>query len=573
MQRKGSSRWSRTVLTFAFVVPLACAAGADERKQLAFDVIERNAQQMTDISDALFYFGELGMQEFESTKLLKDTLTAAGFKVELGGADMPTNFWAEYGSGRPKIAIVTEVDALPGGSQTPGTYERKPLVKDGPGHMEGHNTHGGVASLAAFAVKQVMQRHNIPGTVAISFGPAEEQIASRPYLVRAGYFKDVDAIIYLHIGEGLTTGYGLQNYAAISSIFTFQGKTAHGAVNPWDGKDAVDAVELMDIGFDKLREHLRPTYRAHRTITAGGIQPNIIADKGQIWWFVRDAGMPAAKETYDKLLKIAEGAALMTGTTWEVKYAASAWPQLASRTIAESVQKNIEMVGMPKWSEQEQQFAKDFQKAAEKPMVGLRTVPTPLGGRTQATSSNDNGDVSWVVPAGLVNFPASVPGIGYHEWKAAVTPVSSISHKGQVTGAKVLAASIIDLMTTPELLQKARAEFEVEFEEDAVLLAGSTRRQAGSRAQPRGDGEIPRRDAQVLSGQDAALQLKGRGARSSRERDQELSGGTNKRPTLPRPTAGKCVTPSSLRGRHLAGHHISPCPIRDRPRQYGFERP
>jgi len=440
----------------------ATAASADERKQLAFDVVERNAQQMTDISDSLFYFGELGMQEIESTKLLKDTLSAAGFKVELGGAGMPTNLWAEYGSGRPKIAIVTEVDALPGGSQTPGTYERKPLVKDGPGHMEGHNTHGGVASLAAFAVKQVMQRTNLPGTVAISFGPAEEQIASRPFLVRAGYFKDVDAIIYLHIGEGLTTGYGVQNYAAISSIFTFHGKTAHGAVNPWDGKDAVDAVELMDIGFDKLREHLRPTYRAHRTITVGGIQPNIIPDKGQIWWFVRDASMPAAKETYDKLVKIAEGAALMTGTTWDVQYAASAWPQLASKTIAEAVQKNIDMVGMPKWTEQEQSFARDFQKFAEKPVMGLRTAVTPLGGRAQSTSSNDNGDVSWVVPAGLLNFPSSVPGVQYHEWKAAVTPVSSISHKGQVMGAKVLAASIIDLLTTPELVAKARAEFETE---------------------------------------------------------------------------------------------------------------
>ena len=440
----------------------ATAASADERKQLAFDVVERNAQQMTDISDSLFYFGELGMQEIESTKLLKDTLSAAGFKVELGGAGMPTNLWAEYGSGRPKIAIVTEVDALPGGSQTPGTYERKPLVANGPGHMEGHNTHGGVASLAAFAVSQVMQRHNIPGTVALSFGPAEEQIASRPFLVRAGYFKDVDAIIYLHIGEGLTTGYGVQNYAAISSIFTFHGKTAHGAVNPWDGKDAVDAVELMDIGFDKLREHLRPTYRAHRTITVGGIQPNIIPDKGQIWWFVRDASMPAAKETYDKLVKIAEGAALMTGTTWDVQYAASAWPQLASKTIAEAVQKNIDMVGMPKWTEQEQSFARDFQKFAEKPVVGLRTAVTPLGGRAQSTSSNDNGDVSWVVPAGLLNFPSSVPGVQYHEWKAAVTPVSSISHKGQVMGAKVLAASIIDLLTTPELVAKARAEFETE---------------------------------------------------------------------------------------------------------------
>ena len=440
----------------------ATAASADERKQLAFDVVERNAQQMTDISDSLFYFGELGMQEIESTKLLKDTLSAAGFKVELGGAGMPTNLWAEYGSGRPKIAIVTEVDALPGGSQTPGTYERKPLVKDGPGHMEGHNTHGGVASLAAFAVKQVMQRTNLPGTVAISFGPAEEQIASRPFLVRAGYFKDVDAIIYLHIGEGLTTGYGVQNYAAISSIFTFHGKTAHGAVNPWDGKDAVDAVELMDIGFDKLREHLRPSYRAHRTITIGGIQPNIIPETGQIWWFVRDASMPAAKETYDKLVKIAEGAALMTGTTWDVQYAASAWPQLASKTIAEAVQKNIDMVGMPKWTEQEQSFARDFQKFAEKPVVGLRTAVTPLGGRAQSTSSNDNGDVSWVVPAGLLNFPSSVPGVQYHEWKAAVTPVSSISHKGQVMGAKVLAASIIDLLTTPELVAKARAEFETE---------------------------------------------------------------------------------------------------------------
>src|SRR6476619_1930442 len=379
MQAK--AHWRIGILSFVLALSTAGAAGAaDERKQLAFDVIERNAQQMTDISDALFYFGELGMQEFESTKLLKDTLTAAGFKVELGGADMPTNFWAEYGSGRPKIAIVTEVDALPGGSQTPGTYERKPLVKDGPGHMEGHNTHGGVASLAAFAVKQVMQRHNIAGTVAVSFGPAEEQIASRPYLVRAGYFKDVDAILYLHIGDALATGHGVQNYAAISSVFTFHGKTAHGAVNPWDGKDAVDAVELMDIGFDKLREHLRPTYRAHRTITFGGIQHNIIPDKGQIWWFVRDASMPAAKETYDKLMKIAEGAALMTGTTFDVKYAASAWPQLVSKTLAEAIQKNVDLVGMPTWTEEEQQRARDFQKMYDKTVIGLRTAVITLGG-------------------------------------------------------------------------------------------------------------------------------------------------------------------------------------------------
>src|SRR5262249_10047527 len=252
----------------AFAGVLAApAVHADARKQLAFETIDRNAEQMAAISDAIFFYGEPGMQELESTKLLKGTLEAAGFRVELGGAGTPTNLWAEWGSGRPKIAIVTEIDALPSGSQKPLALDHTPLLPRAPGHMEGHNPHGGVASVAAFAVKQAMARFNIPGTVAISFGPAEELLASRPFIVRAGYFKDVDAIIYLHIGPTLATGYGVQNYAAISSIFTFHGKTAHGAVNPWDGKDAVDAVELMDIGFDKLREHLRPSYRAHRTIT------------------------------------------------------------------------------------------------------------------------------------------------------------------------------------------------------------------------------------------------------------------------------------------------------------------
>jgi aminobenzoyl-glutamate utilization protein B len=436
------------------------AAEPDAAKSLAYDVVERNAEQIATIGDTVYYFGELGMQEFESAKFVKQVLESIGFTVETGAAGMPTNIWAHWGTGKPQVVIVSEMDALPGGSQTPGSIERKPLVAGGPGHMEGHNTHPGVAIGAAYAVKQAMERYNIPGSVAISLGPAEEQLASRPFLVRTGLYRGADIAILLHIADTFSAGYGLMNYAAISAKFTFHGKTAHGAVDPWNGKDAVDAVELMDLGFDKLREHLRPTYRAHRAITAGGIQPNIIPDYGQIWWFVRDANMPAAKETFDKLVKIAEGATLMTGTTMEYQIDTAAWPQLGLKSIAETLQSNIDAVGMPKWSAEEQDFARRFQSAMGMKVVGLNTTQTPLGQRVQTAASNDSGDVTWVVPSAALNFPASVPGINYHNWQAAVTPASTIAHKGMVLGSKVLAGAILDFMTKPELIKKARAEFE-----------------------------------------------------------------------------------------------------------------
>jgi aminobenzoyl-glutamate utilization protein B len=459
----------RRVFLTSMALPCVLATGAafaDDRKSAAFEIIDRNAATMAQISDSIYSYAELGMQEVKSTKLLKETLEAAGFEVEMGGAGMPTNLWAKWGSGKPAIAISTEIDALPEGSQTPGSIARKPLVAGAPGHMEGHNTHGGVATGAAFAVKTIMERDKLPGTIIVSFGPAEEQLISRPFLVRAGYFKDVDAALIIHIGDNLDTGYGLQNYAAISAKFTFHGKTAHGANNPWDGKDAVDAVELMDIGFDKLREHLRPTYRAHRTITMGGVQPNIIPDKGQIWWYVRDATAPAAKETFDKLTKIGEAAAMMTGTTMDPpEFVASAWPQLGNKVLSENLVANMELVGLPKWSADEEAFAKEFQNANDKPALGLAKALPANKARPQGAASNDNGDVTWVMPTGLMKFPASVPGIGYHAWPAAVTPTSSIAHKGMVVGAKVLAASMLDLLTSPKLLDAARQNFEQDTED------------------------------------------------------------------------------------------------------------
>ena len=443
-----------------FVFAPAPADSPGDPKRVAFEVIDRNADQIATVSDVLYYFAEPGMQEHESSKYVKETLERAGFAVELGGAGMPTNVWAKWGSGKPVIAIATEMDALPEGSQTPGSIPRKPLVEGAPGHMEGHNVMGAVGVGAAFAVKKAMEQFKIPGTIVLSIGPAEEQLMSRPYLVRDGYFKDVDAAILTHVADGSATGYGLQNYALIGAKFTFKGRTAHGGVNPWDGKDAVDAVVLMDIGFDKLREHLRPTYRGHRTITNGGVQPNIIPDTGQIWWFIRDANGPWAKENFDKLVDIARGAALMTGTTMEMEPFGAAWPSLGNKAIAEAIQKNIDMVGMPKWTGEENKFAKELQKSLGRKEEGLPAKVSPLTAARQNSSSNDIGDITWVVPTATVRFPVVVPGVQAHHWTAGITPTMSIAHKGAVVGAKVIAASVLDLFTSSELRTAARKQFE-----------------------------------------------------------------------------------------------------------------
>jgi len=448
-----------TACVLAAAVAPAVYAASDEQKQYAFDVIDRNAAQAAVVGDSLFYFGELGMQEHESAKFLKQTLEGIGFKVEVGGAGMPTNVWAEWGSGKPKIVIVTEIDALPEGSQDPLSMPRKPLVPGAPGHMEGHNTHGAVAVAAAHALKRTMERYKLPGTVAVSFGPAEEQLISRPFLVRAGYFKDADAAILIHIGDNMRTTFGFRNYAAISAKFTFHGKTAHGAVAPWEGRDALDAVELMSIGFDKLREHLKPTYRGHRVITMGGIQPNVIPDLAQIWWYVRDASGPAAKENFDKLVNIGKGAALMTGTTMDMEFVASAWPQLANKAMAEAIQKNIDAVGLPKWSDEDVKFAREFQTSLGLKPVGLNTQPVKFGAAQQSFASNDSGDVTWNVPTGTLDFAAGIPGVSSHNWQAAVGKTGPIAHKGSVAGAKILAASMLDLLTSPDLLQRVRDQF------------------------------------------------------------------------------------------------------------------
>ncbi|MFQ5684501.1 MAG: amidohydrolase, partial [Candidatus Binatia bacterium] len=230
-------------------------------KKFVLDVVDQNKEQIALLGDNIFYFAEMGMQEFETSGLMSGILENAGFQVERGISGMPTAFMATYGSGKPVIALHTEFDATPGCSQAAGVTELKAITEGAPGHTEGHNVNAAVLIASAFAVKKAMDEFKLPGTLKIFGAPAEEELVSRPYFVRDGYFKEVDVAIHDHIGGEFATMYGLRQYALISAEFTFKGESAHAATAPWKARDALDAAVLMDIGFDKLREHLEPTQR------------------------------------------------------------------------------------------------------------------------------------------------------------------------------------------------------------------------------------------------------------------------------------------------------------------------
>jgi aminobenzoyl-glutamate utilization protein B len=279
----------------------------------------------------------------------------------------------------------------------------------------------------------------------------------------------VDAAFHAHVGSDLSTSYGARQYAVMSVEYEFFGKTAHAAASPWTGASAADAVKLMDVGWDALREHLPPTQRSHSVITNGGVQPNVVPDYAKIWYYFRESTYEGANGLYTKARSVAQGAALMTGTTFKEKVLAAAWPTRDNRTMAEVVQRNIELVGLPAWTEEEQALARRVQKAAGARETGLETRLGPLEEAVQGTSSNDSGDITWSVPHGRITFPANVGGVPVHHWAAAIAEATSIAHKGEVAGAKVMAASVIDLLTTPAVLAKAKETF-------AQEVAGSTYR-------------------------------------------------------------------------------------------------
>ncbi len=431
-------------------------------KEFILDAVEHNRDAIALLCDNIFYYAELGMQEFETSKLMMELLEKAGFTVEKNLSGMPTAFVATYGSGKPVIALHTEYDATPASSQRAGVTEPTPIVEGAPGHTEGHNVNGAVMIGAAVAIKKAMDQFAIKGTLKVFGAPAEEQLVSRPYFVRDGYFQDVDVALHDHIGKEFGTVYGLRQYALISAEFTFKGQSAHAATAPWNAKDALDAVVLMDLGWDKLREHLEPTQRSHRVITNGGDQPNVIPNRSSIWWFFREATAEKTRALFEKAKRIAQGAALMTDTSYSVNVLSAVWPTRANRALAEVIQRNVEQIGMPQWSEGEQRLVCDLQSKIGSKPIGMPTKTATLKECVQSVSANDSGEVSWVVPTGLITFPSNIPGVSYHHWSAGVSLATSIAHKGAVAGAKAMAGSAMDLFLEPRLVAKAKETFKDE---------------------------------------------------------------------------------------------------------------
>jgi len=417
-------------------------------------------QQMV---DQIFSFSELGFQEYETSKYVTGILEKHGFRVERGVAGIPTAWIATFGVGKPVIAFITDIDCIPKASQKPGVAYHDPIVEGAPGHGEGHNSGQAVNVTAALALKSLMEKYKLIGTIKLFPGVAEEQLATKAFYVRAGLFKEVDIVLGTHVGNQFGTAYG-QTFVTsglVSVQYFFHGRAAHSASAPWAGRSALDAVELMDTSWNFRREHLRLQQRSHYVIMNGGDQPNVVPSEASVWYFFRELDYPRIKELYELGNTMAQAATMMTGTSVTQRLVGSAWPSHFSKIIAEAQQKNIERVGMPEWSDGDQTLAKALQKEIGVKVEGLKIKVEPLEPPKEPTGggSDDIGDISWNVPNVYLNYPANIPNLPGHSWENAVAMATPIAHKGSTAGAKVQAATALDFLLQPDLAKQAWTYF------------------------------------------------------------------------------------------------------------------
>lgn len=444
-------------------------------KKNALSWISENEPELIRVSDEIWNFAELGYQEFKSSALIADQLRKAGFKVEMGVAEIPTAFVATYGSGKPVIGVMGEYDALFGLSQKVFT-QKEPVAEGAPGHACGHNIHGTSGMAGAIAAKIATEKEGIPGTVKFFGTPAEEGGSAKVFMVRAGVFNGVDAVLSHH-PSSMNTAELSSTLASNNVRFHFYGVSSHAAASPEQGRSALDAVELMSIGVNFLREHIIQDARIHYSITGDQFPPNVVPSYARIWLSVRAPERDQLDLIYNRVIDIAKGAALMTGTTHKLQFIIGVHNIIPSRMLSEIVVSNMREIGSPKYTEEEMAFAREIAKtiSPEEKITSLRKSKRPGWEKLRDTildqtiadawnegeaggGSTDVSDVSWNTPTmefGTATFVLGTPG---HSWQNVAQSGMGIGHKSLLFAGKTIALSIIDLLTKPELRKKARDE-------------------------------------------------------------------------------------------------------------------
>jgi aminobenzoyl-glutamate utilization protein B len=440
---------------------VAVSAQPDARTTMV-QGIDAKRSSYADTAKQIWGFAEVGYQEEQSSALLQRQLKAAGFNVAARLADTPTAFVATWGSGKPVIGIVGEFDALPGLSQEAQNGARKPVVESGAGHGCGHNLLGTGALAAAIAVKDWLIATRHAGTIRYYGTPAEEGGSGKVYMIRAGLFKDVDAVVSWHPGDRNEAS-PTSSTANVTGKFRFKGVSAHAAAAPERGRSALDGVEAMDNMVNMMREHVPQETRIHYVITRGGNAPNVVPDFAEVYYYARQPNMRILDGIWERIVDAAKGAALGTGTTMDLEVTGAVYNMLPNEYLSGVMHGNLERVGGFAYTPEETKFAEEIRKTLTDPpdvVIGSQETVRPIRIGAINSSSTDLSDVSWNVPTVSMTGATFAPGVPAHSWQATACAGSTIGLKGMMVAAKTMALTTVDLYTDPTHIQKARAEFD-----------------------------------------------------------------------------------------------------------------
>ncbi|WP_166831490.1 amidohydrolase [Thalassoroseus pseudoceratinae] len=458
------SLWFTTADHLAFADDRDSTRQLSAAQQTAIRTVDSQHDLILQANRMIWNFAEVGLQEKHSAALLVSHLKDAGFTIREGLAGMPTAFVAEFGSGKPVIGILAEYDALPGLSQKVTPYQ-EPLEKDAPGHGCGHSGLGSGALGAVLATKAAMEAHQIPGTIRLYGTPAEETVIGKVYMTLAGVFDDLDICLHWHPSTRNQAWAG-SSKALISAKFTFNGTAAHASGSPESGRSALDAVELMNVGVNYMREHLKEDARMHYVITNGGGAPNVVPPEATVWYFVRADNHEDVTRNFQWLQDISEGAAKMTRTKVKMQIDTDCHEIIQNRVLAEIIDRNLRAVGPPKFTESDQAFARRIQgplmeQFGSQFRVAIEDTVEPLAkSSSPSKGSTDVGDISWRVPTGGLRTACFAAGSPGHSWQNVAAIASPIGEKGILYGAKSLAVTAIELFQNPDQIAAAKAEFE-----------------------------------------------------------------------------------------------------------------